>query len=356
MTEPGGEAHLLRIRARSVLLLVAAIGAALVVRNLFGKSARVLGWFVAAAVVAALLLPAVNLLARWMRRGFALLIVVLLTVGGVGYVGYVIVDDVRHQIQRLQRVAPEAAQSIESSQRYGHIARDFHLRERVESFVNQLPSRFAGGHGAQAIRSATTRGLAYLAGTVLTVFLLLHGPRLVDGALRQIRDPIKRVRAENVLAFAYRRAWTHLVGVVAIALATGLYTYAWCRIAGLPGAGVLGIYVGLCSIVPFVGVLVGSIPVVLLAAGLKPGWWAALLVAAFVLWQALDVDVLRRHLNIRSIAIGPSITILVALFGIDLYGLGGALVGFALVVFAAALLDELAPTDRDTIDLGPITG
>ena len=36
----------------------------------------------------------------------------------------------------------------------------------------------------------------------------------------------------------------------------------------------------------------------------------------------------------------------------ELYGLGGALYGIAAAVFVVSVLDELAPTDADTVDLG----
>ncbi|HKA03317.1 MAG TPA: hypothetical protein VKD67_03280 [Acidimicrobiales bacterium] len=38
----------------------------------------------------------------------------------------------------------------------------------------------------------------------------------------------------------------------------------------------------------------------------------------------------------------------------ELYGIGGALYGLAAVVFVMAVLDELAPTDADAIDLAEL--
>jgi predicted PurR-regulated permease PerM len=60
--------------------------------------------------------------------------------------------------------------------------------------------------------------------------------------------------------------------------------------------------------------------------------------------------------NRRSIAVGPAVTVLVAMLGLDLYGIGGALVGFAYSVFVVAVVDELAPTDEHAVDLRSITG
>jgi predicted PurR-regulated permease PerM len=355
MPNDAGDGRRLHVSVRSVVLVVASIGLALTVRNVFEKATRVLGWFAAAAVVAALVYPMVGLVSRYVRRGVALLLVVLVLLGTIGGVVYAAVGDVRRELDHLQEVAPEAAQRIEESDRYGEAARDFRLRERVESFVDQLPERLAGGETAEAIRSATTRGLAYFVAFVLTLFLVLHGPRIVGGGVGLIEAPARRAYVERVLRRAYQRSWRYLLGTLGIALATGLYAYVWARLADLPGATVLAIFVALTSIVPNVGVAVGALPLMLLALGLEPGSrWPLALAVVFVMWQVLDVAVLRRMLARRSIAIGPVVTTLVAMLGIDLYGIGGALVGLALAVFVVSVVDELAPTDEHAVDLRAI--
>jgi predicted PurR-regulated permease PerM len=134
-----GTRHTLYVSARSVLLVVAAIGLALVTRNIVEKSTRVLGWFAAASVVAALVYPLVGIVSRHTRRGLALLLVVLALVGSAGWLVYAAIDEVRSELENLQEVAPEAARRIEDSERYGEAARDFRLEERVRDFVEALP-------------------------------------------------------------------------------------------------------------------------------------------------------------------------------------------------------------------------
>ena len=65
---------------------------------------------------------------------------------------------------------------------------------------------------------------------------------------------------------------------------------------------------------------------------------------------------LRARVNRRSITIGPAVTLVVGILGVDLYGLGGALVGLAFAVFVVAVVDELAPTDDQAVDFSVITG
>jgi predicted PurR-regulated permease PerM len=308
-------------------------------------------------IVAGLVYPMVSGLTRYMRRGVALLVVVVLLLATVGSIVYAAVDDVRTELDHLQQVAPDAAAQIEQSQRYGEAARDFHLRDRVQSFVDQLPERLAGGSGAEVIRSATTRGLAYFVAFILTLFLVLHGPRMVAGALAQIRAPGRREYLTRVLTRAYERSCRYLAGCFVISVITGLYAYAWCRAADLPGATVLAIFVALLALIPNVGVAIGSLPILLLAFGLEPdSAWTLVLALAFIAWQVLDVAVMRRLVTSRSIRVGPAVTVLVAMLGLDLYGIGGALVGFAYSVFVVAVVDELAPTDEHAVDLRSITG
>ncbi len=142
------------------------------------------------------------------------------------------------------------------------------------------------------------------------------------------------------------------VGRAAVA---GLYAYAICHIAGLPGAVVLSLVVGIFTLLPYVGVLVGCLPIVLLAVGLDPSAPRALLLfGAFLVYQLVEALVVQPRLDAKSIRIGPAVTFVMAMVAFELYGIGGALYGVTVVVFVVAVLDELAPTDADTVDLAEL--
>jgi predicted PurR-regulated permease PerM len=131
--------------------------------------------------------------------------------------------------------------------------------------------------------------------------------------------------------------------------------YLACRLIGLPGAFLLGLALGVFSFIPYVGVLVGSLPIVLLALGLEPSSPRfVVLLVGFVGYQLFEAFVVQPQLDRRSIRIGPVLPLVVAMVAFELYGLGGALYGIALAVFAGCLLDELAPTDADSVDLGEL--
>ena len=70
------------------------------------RATRVLGWVAAAAVLAALLNPIVEVLARRIRRGFAVALVVLGVVALVAALAWAGVGDLRAGLARLRTVAP----------------------------------------------------------------------------------------------------------------------------------------------------------------------------------------------------------------------------------------------------------
>ena len=345
----------LRLTAGSIVVFVVILGLGLVARNVFSSSVRVIGWLVAAALVAALLHPMVAGLSRAVPRAVALLLVIVVTIAALGGLAFATMDDLRRETTKLQEAAPDAARSIERSQRFGNAAREFGLSERVTELVKALPSRVTGGSADQSLTAAATRGFAYVAGIVLTVFLLLYGPRMVEAGVRQIGDETRRTNARRILARAYDRWWRYVALNLGRGLVVGFLGYLACRLIGLPGAFLLGLALGVFSLVPYVGVLIGSLPIVLLALGLEPSSPRfVVLLVGFVGYQLFEGFVVQPQLDRRSIRVGPVLPLVVAMVAFELYGLGGALYGMAAAVLVACVLDELAPTDADAVDLGEL--
>jgi predicted PurR-regulated permease PerM len=330
---------LLRLSPSSLIRAVAMLGLALALIGLVSASGRVLGWILVAASLAALLHPVVGGLARVLPRGLALALVMLLTVGTAAGIAYAVVDDLNLQLHELQRAVPRAAREVERSDRFGKGAREIHLAERAKAFVDELPQRLRGGDVQTALRSAATRGVAFLATGVLTVFFLIHGPRLLDSAVKQLpedrRDTVRRIGSA-----VYRRWWHYVTGTLGMAAMAGVVAYACASMVHAPGKAPLALWMGLLDAIPLVGVVLGALPLILLAAT-TASWEGTVAVAVVLLgWQAFEALVLQRRVEERSLHIGPFVTVSVAMVGLEVYGIGGALVALVATVLVAATLDE----------------
>jgi predicted PurR-regulated permease PerM len=329
----------LALSGRSIAAIIITVGAVGALLGITRASARVLGWMAAAASIAALLEPLVIALGRYMRRGVAVLVTFLLVLGSIGAIAYFTVNDVVHEVRVLQRVAPERARDLERSDRFGPAARSFHLEERTRSAVKDIPERLRGGSSADALRSAGTRGVAYLATTVLTVFLVINGRKLVLAGIAQVRNETLRDQLKTIVGNGGRRAVQYTTGTIAMSATAGLLVGFTAQLFGVPGAVPLGLWAALWDVVPLIGAVVGALPVAILAAATSPTNGALILVA-FLAYEYFEGAVLQGNLEQRTLHIGPFLTLVSASAGLELYGLGGALFALFATSVAIGLFEE----------------
>lgn len=322
------------------ILIFGSIVAALVLNNVLVAGRRPLGWAVAALVGAAALEPLVSLASRQMRRGLALVVVLLPVLGLVGLITWGVVGDLDAQVRRLQRDIPQVAADIESSERFGEAAQEFGLVDKAEEFASNL-RRPSSQVGEEARGGAST----WLLTLILTIFALGWGPRFSAAGLRQIKDADRRDRLARIVGRAFGRSQVYVDAAVLLGLATGVVAWATFRLVDLPAPTPLALVVGVASLVPSIGIVIAALPAALLAGGLvSPGTGFAIAAGGLV------VQVLHRFALERSTrgAAHPGAAVIVISFviGYEVYGIGGSIVGMSLAVFVAALLDSLAEEEQ----------
>lgn len=330
----------LRVSARSIMLVVAGLGATFLVLRMAVAAERVIGWIAAAASIALLLTPVVNRLRRWMPRGAAVLVVVLVVLGGAGLAGYGVGASLVRQYDGLREAAPRTAERLERSDRFGDVARDARLSQRAREFVDAIPEKLRGGDAAEAVRAAATRGIAFVATAILSLFFLLHGPRLLQGAVAQLPARLQP-RVREIGGRAASRASRYALLTLAQACVAGLVGYAVARVLAVPSAAALGLWVGLWAVVPLVGAFIGALPIVAIAAAQEP-WHGVVAVVIFVAYQIAEDVLSQRQIDRRTMRLGPFLTTFAGAAGLELYGLGGALVLTLALALVVAVLNEVA--------------
>jgi predicted PurR-regulated permease PerM len=331
----------LRISPRSALLAVALAAAATALLRLVAAAQRPIGWILVAATLAGLLHPVVARLDRVIPHGVAVLLVLGVIAGIAIGVGYGVVDEIQRETEQLQEEAPRQARRLERSPRFGEAAREFRLAERTQRVVDDIPERLRGGSTAEALQAAATRGVAFLATGVLTVFMLLHGPHLASAALDQVPGEQRRRHVRAVATRAYERAFGYARGRLALAFMAGLFAYGLALWAEVPGDAPLALWVGLWDLVPVVGMAVGALPIVVLA-GISSATEAVVLGGLVVVYQLTEALVVQPRLEARTMRLGPFLTLAAALVGLEYSGVAGALLFVLATAMAVAVASELA--------------
>jgi len=334
------EHRVIHLSGRAAVTIVLTVMGLIVAQRVFVAAHRPLSWAAATAIAAVLLDPIVDRLAVHIGRVPAVLLT-FLVIGAVALgTTYLVFDEVQQALDRLERVAPEAAAEVESRDgRIGELARDFSLGERVDSFTKALNERATGGD--DVLRTTAGTAPTYFVCAILTVFLMTYGPRIAKGALDQVPDEARRARIADVVSPAVAKARSAVLLTVGTAIGWGALTAIAATALDLPAPSAIGFAAGVLSVLPHVGLAAGSVPLLLLTLGFR-STTSALVVAAFVVAaQLLDSLVVNRWIAARTVDFGLLVPWVVALLGYEVYGIGGAAYSLVVAVGALAVLDRL---------------
>jgi predicted PurR-regulated permease PerM len=333
----------------SVVAVVVAVFVAYRLRNAFVAAHQVLGWVVACAIVALLIDPLVDRLQRRLPRWLAVVVVVTGLLAAFGVVLAGVVRELSRSLDELERAVPRAATELE--QRYDWAA-DVGVAQRVDSLIDGLDAGIRHEAVGRAIGTVPT----YVVTGILMLFLLAYGRRYVDGAIGLFDDPARRESLHAVVGQAGYRGRTYMLCALGNGALNGIVFGVVCQRLSLPAPLSLGVAVGVFSVFPLVGVIVGSVPALLLAFGSQSWWVGAIVVIVAVALQLVEAVVVRPSVDRRTVRLGPTTPIVVALVAFDLYGVGGAVYAIALAILGLAALDAIGRRQGDDVEDLAVSG
>ena len=342
---PRPPVRVVRITAGTAVTAILVAVAAIAARRIFVAAHAPLSWAAAAAVVAVMIDPIVDRLDKRIPRLPSVVIALLVTALAVWAAIYVALDDLSDGVDQLSDAAQEAADDLEDRDDHiGELARDVEASRRVDMFVRALDERVTGGD--EVLASTPGIAPAYFVGGILTLFLMSYGPGLAQAALDQLPDRARREEVAAIVTRALRRARLALYFTLAEGALAGVAVGVAAALLDLPSPAAMGLAAGVMGLLPHVGLVLGTLPLVLLVAAQRTVWALVATIAVIVAAQLVDSFWLRRRIARRSVHIGLLVPWVVALVGYAVYGVGGTAYGLAFAVFVVAILDELSRRPR----------
>jgi predicted PurR-regulated permease PerM len=318
-------------RTRTVLLVLG--GLALLLLMWFAPTVPVvlLGGF---ALAMALSFP-VRWLSHLMPRGLAILATFLILLGAGALALLFLVPILIAQLASLVRAAPDIAREANATVRA--------LLDPLSQLglLPGTPDQFMSGLGqdvvnlAQGLARRTLGGLVSFVSGAIGIALSLFGVLFVAVYLLVNVRKLKRYRRDvhqlwSAFAFSFSR---YLSGLGLDMLIQGAVSAVGLFVLGVPYALLLGTWVALTAIVPYLGAWLGAVPAVIVAFTVSPV--TALLTALFYLIiQQLEGNVLQPRIQGSALHV-PSILIFLAVIA------GGEMVGLLGVIFAVPALAAL---------------
>ncbi len=246
----------------AVLLVVLATAFAVVTLQRLG---RIITWFVVAAFFAAILTPAVDLLAQKVKmpRVLATLIVFLLGLAAMAGLLYSFIRPLVDQAYAFSDDFPAKVEEAKAGKGpVGGIVTRYDLDTYVERNQGKIREMITGAGKPAAELGSRIFGTiaAVLTILVLIFLLLLEGPKVIDGLLRLI-PPRHRDRVRRVARDSNRAITGYMFGNLAISVIAGVATYLALWALDVPFRGVLALWVAFADLIPLIGATLGAVVV-----------------------------------------------------------------------------------------------
>jgi predicted PurR-regulated permease PerM len=351
--------RVIRIRARSVALVVGIVLAFALALQIVIVAGQVIVWI----LIALFLALAINPLVEWLqrrgvhRRGLAVAIafgVVLIALVGLAAVFVPILID---QIGNFIDAVPGYVRDLTKGKgRLGFLERDYHVVEKVEKAIKH---NSAGKViGVSNIALSLTKGvLSAIVATVtiafMTLFMLLEGPTWIDRFFGLFSAKSAR-RWRSVGRDVYCTVGGYVAGNLLISLIAGTLAAIVLVVLGVPYPVALGLLVGLLDLIPLAGATVAA--VIITGIAFTTGVWVGVIVIVyFVIYQQVENQLLQPIIYGKTVQLSPLAVLIAVLIGAKLGGIVGALAAIPVAgVIQIVLRDLLQNRAAGSAAAGPI--
>ena len=329
------------VRPRAILLVVSLVLAALGFLVVADAASEVAQRVMVAGVLACLLRPLTLRLARRMPLGVAAALTVGVVLAGFALVTAVEIRDLVAETNRLKEAVPERIEEVRLELEPDHAVRRFieqaEVEPRMREWLGQLPARIVLGTDNPAEGASRVTGALLV--TILTMFTITRGSQTVHGGIALIRHPRLRRSVERIVRAGYEGGTRYTLRTLALAVVSGVVAGGVAYSLDVPAPSVLGLWAGVWSLIPVMGLTIGYLPVIGLAAAEQRSK-GVMAFAVLIVWQVLAALARRRWIARHSVDVSRLLLTLAVMTGLHVGRITGAMAGVFLAAAIGAALAE----------------
>jgi len=204
----------------------------------------------------------------------------------------------------------------------------------ISSFVKGLTTPAAG-----ALRGVSSGITGALTTFVLAYLMVLEAPRAVEGGLALVPEG-RQERIRRVATDCAQSITGYLSGNLLISVICGVLTYAALRIAGVPFAGLLSLFVAITDLIPMIGATIGA--VVAGGAAFVHSVPAGIgIVVFFIVYQQFENHVLQPLVLAKTVDLSPLTVLVAILVAGEIAGILGALLAIPVTGMIQVIVRDL---------------
>lgn len=332
-TPPAVRTVRFEIAPRSILLILATIGAILLVMRLW----EIILLLIIALVLAGTFSPVVTWLERrHVARPLSLGLLLIVLLGAVVGLATLIAPALAGQFGTLAAAAP----AIQA--RLADFATSVPpLAGQADAIRTAQPAQLLVPVGTYLLASAGAAAQLLLLGgtTVVIAFYLIADHERVQGFAFALLPRRYHVRTARVLLDMETVVGGYMRGQAITSLCIGVFTYLLLRVVGVPSALPLAILAAFADLIPLVGGVLVLVPSVLFALTVGPTQ-AGIVFVALLAYQQVESHLLQPRIYGQSLRLSPLAVIVALLVGGTLLGMVGALLALPMAAGIRVLVEN----------------
>ncbi len=297
-----------------------------------------------ATIIAIILHPVVNLLARIkINRILAIIITLFLTFLVIAAFGLLVFSQASRFAESLPKLVDKFTEIL--NQTIIYISGHFNLSTKeITAWITTKKNELIGNlEIGQTIASVGSVLAVFFLIPVYVFMILFYQPLLIE-FFRRVFGKAHRSKVSIIINQIKTLIQRYLVGLlIEVAIISVLYSVG-LLILGIEYAIILGIIGALLNLIPYLGsVIAASLPMVIAVVTKSSPWFALLVLALYILIQFIDNNFIVPKIVASKVKINALASIIsVIVFG-ALWGIPGMLIAIPLTAIVKLIFDHVGP-------------
>ncbi len=276
-------------------------------------------------------------------RALAILTCLLLVIGVLSLVFWMIYENILSFSADLPKMQERGQELVTSLQKF--IERTFQLssegqiewlRQNLRSFVN------TGGQLLNGAINTTTTFLAQLFLIPVYTFFILLYRHVFRGFLNRVFDVEHHEKVGHILVQIETVIQKYIVGLITVVSIIAVLNVIGLISIGIKHAIFFGVLAAFLTIIPYIGIFIGSLLPILYALAMTDSLFYPLAVLIwFQIVQMLEGNVITPNIVGSQVSINPLVAMLALLIGGSLWGIAGMIIFVPLTAMLKVILDNI---------------
>lgn len=310
---------------------------------------------VVAAFFAILLVPAVHRLEQWkFPRAAAISILMIILIGIITSIIYIVLN----QAVSIAEDMPEISGKLElwylSFAAYLEADLGISAAKQTEYLYSGI-DKLLGSSGSfiQSTINTTANLFTYLALIPVYVFLMLYYRERFKDFFIAINHPDSRDQVEDTLEHSKGVILNYVVGISMVVFIMAVLNVSGLLIIGIPYAVFFGIVAALLTIIPYVGIIIGSIPPIIIALIMTDSlFYPVAVIILFVIVQTLEGNFITPKIVGSKVSVNALAAMVALVIGGFLWGAIGMILSIPITGILKVILYQSPKTRPWSLILG----